>query len=191
MIKSMRKTWITALVALIVSAPAVARPRTIAPPGNSGVSQYVESIPTAAGGRPTSTITPSGGGGGGGRRDRPTSTITQSGGGGGGGRGGSSALSPANQAALVRQGSDGVQAAALARATAPAKTAAASHRGAVTGVRPHAPVAAGSGPSPATALVKALTGSASGGGLGPLLPVILVVSAVGAGLLALRRRRAT
>lgn len=172
MIKSMRKTWITALVALIVSAPAVARPRTIAPPGNSGVSQYVESIPTAAGGRPTSTITPSGGGG-------------------GGGRGGSSALSPANQAALVRQGSDGVQAAALARATAPAKTAAASHRGAVTGVRPHAPVAAGSGPSPATALVKALTGSASGGGLGPLLPVILVVSAVGAGLLALRRRRAT
>jgi len=34
-----------------------------------------------------------------------------------------------------------------------------------------------------------LTGSASSGGLGPLLPGILIVSLLGAGVLALKRRR--
>jgi hypothetical protein len=40
-------------------------------------------------------------------------------------------------------------------------------------------------------LAKSLTGSSSGGGLGSLLPIILVASALGAAALALLRRRMT
>jgi hypothetical protein len=40
-------------------------------------------------------------------------------------------------------------------------------------------------------VVKALTGSASGGGLGPLLPILLIGSLLAAAVLAMVRRRRT
>lgn len=39
-------------------------------------------------------------------------------------------------------------------------------------------------------MLKALTGSSTGG-LGPILPALLIASLVGGGVLALRRRRTT
>src|SRR3974390_1127292 len=48
------------LLCLGLPATAAARLRTIAPPGDSGISQYAEGIPTGAGAAP-----PRGGGGGG------------------------------------------------------------------------------------------------------------------------------
>lgn len=57
---------LSAVLAMGVLAPiAHAKDRTIAPPGNSGVQQYVESVPTASGGRPTGTLQGVGGPGGG------------------------------------------------------------------------------------------------------------------------------
>jgi hypothetical protein len=40
-------------------------------------------------------------------------------------------------------------------------------------------------------VVKALTGSATSGGLGPLLPILLIGSILAAAVLALMRRRRT
>jgi hypothetical protein len=49
----------------------------------------------------------------------------------------------------------------------------------------------GDGPSPATAVIKALTGSGSSGGLGPLLPIILAAAALAVCAVAISRRRRT
>jgi hypothetical protein len=203
----------TLVLALGASMPAQARNLTIAPPGNSGVSQYVESVPTATGGRPTSTIKPGGGsshrsggsggigisGGSGGSSSGGPGTSGGSGGSSSGGNGG--AIAPSVRRTLAAQGPDGSAAAALAQATAPVgpRPAArpggsdagtepggrAEHRSAVSGV------STGAGSSPITALAKAVTGSASGGGLGSLLPAILIISLLGAATLAVLRRRRT
>ena len=53
-----------AVLALPASAAAKGGTTTIAPPGNSGVSQYVETVPTAHGGQPTSSVHKGGGGSG-------------------------------------------------------------------------------------------------------------------------------
>ena len=45
-----------AVLALPAAAAAKGSTTTIAPPGNSGVSQYVETVPTAHGGQPTSSV---------------------------------------------------------------------------------------------------------------------------------------
>jgi len=149
------------LVSLVLPASALAKVRTIAPPGNSGVSQYQEDVPTAKGNRPTNTITPSGGTHGGGSSGGTISTSTLR--------------------ALDKQGAAGRQAAALAQATAPGSAHPSKSGGAN----------ANAGSSPVSSVVKALTGSSSGGGLGPLLPIILIVSLLGAAAIALLRRRAT
>jgi hypothetical protein len=64
----MRRTVVTAVVLalalpLAVASGAVARrqPVTLAPPGNSGVSQYLEVVPTDGGSKPTSTSGAAGG----------------------------------------------------------------------------------------------------------------------------------
>ena len=99
-------------LALLLALPASAEAsKTIAPPGNSGVGQYVETVPTAGGGRPTSTVHP--GGGAVGHPGGPGGTSS------GGGAGGGSAITPSTQHALAAQGPAGVAAAALAEATAP------------------------------------------------------------------------
>ena len=182
----MRALGLGILIILLIPAAAGARVRTVAPPGNSAVNQYVESVPTAGGGRPTGTIHA----------------------GGSAGSGGSGPVAPSTQHALAQQGADGLAAAALARATAPAAGASPSNRasstgsGGTSGAGTHSiPRAGGAGLHPSTgsagggssgvaAVLKTLTGSSSHGGLGLLLPLILIVTAIGSGVFALRRRRA-
>jgi hypothetical protein len=91
-----------------------------------------------------------------------------------------------------------VSAAALALATAP--PVAAAHGGthgssgntAAGSTAANQPLPGTAASSPTSAVLKALTGSSSSGGLGALLPIILIVSALGISALAiLRRRRAT
>jgi hypothetical protein len=93
-----------------------------------------------------------------------------------------------------------VSAAALASATAPigqgAKSGSRPRHGASTpgalnggGENASNANASGGSVSPLVTLVRALTGS-SQSGVGVLLPAILVVLALGGGVLALRRRRA-
>ena len=53
------------------------------------------------------------------------------------------------------------------------------------------PASSAHGSSPLTSVVKAVTGSTSSGGAGPVLPIILVGSLLGAGALALLRRQRT
>jgi len=150
------------LLALAIPASALARApiRTIAPPGVSGVSQYVEDIPTAKG-------------------NRPSASVILGGGKGPGSSSGSSALSPSTQRALDRQGSAGRQAAALVDATAPSATSHSSNE---------AGILDGASTGPTTAVLKAMTGSAAHGGLGVLMPVLMVLIVAGTGVLALRRR---
>jgi hypothetical protein len=156
----MRRAVIGLLVSLTLPASALATTRTIAPPGNSGVSQYQEDVPTAKGNRPSNTIVPGGGG---------TNGPGSSGG----------AVSPSTLRALDKQGSAGRKAAALAEATAPSNAP-----------KPSAS-SQDQGSSPVSSVVKALTGSSSSSGLGPLLPIILIACLLGAAALALLRRRAT
>lgn len=157
-VRRARRTTAAALaVALALALPTTAIARrstgTIAPPGNSAVSQYVEDIPTAKGERPTSTIHPGGGPG------RP-------------GGGASVPLSQGAARALNHRGPDGRGAAAVAEATSPLG---------------HGLGGTGGGSSPFATIVKTATGSS--GGLGALLPILLIVVAIGGGLIALRRRR--
>jgi hypothetical protein len=147
---------------------------TVAPPGNSGVSQYVEDVPTVKGNKPSSTIVVTHNGGGGSGHSGGGSGSGSSGGGAGGsgsGSGGSSSsvsqatISPAVTKKLDRSGKAGQSAAALAHATAPV----------VTKRKPAAskPPAAAS-----TQVLKALEGSAGGGGMGAFLPIFLIASLV-------------
>jgi hypothetical protein len=49
-----RRLWVLALTALVLAVPAVARAGdSNAPPGNSGIDEYLESVPDAGGNRPT------------------------------------------------------------------------------------------------------------------------------------------
>jgi hypothetical protein len=171
------------LVALVLPAAASARAPIVTPPGNSSIGQYIESVPTAKGNRPTATITPGGGGGGSNGTGAPGASA---GGGTGTSAGGASgALTPSATRALGRQGSGGRQVAALARATGSGRS---SSRTGAAGASPRTVQPSDAVPSPASAVVKSLTGT--GGGFDLLLPAILVLIAVVAGVLRLRRRPA-
>ena len=93
-------------LALALAAPAAAQRGTLAPPGNSGVDEYKETIPTSRGNRPTDSVPGGGGGGGGG-------------------------LSQGAQRSLDRLGADGQAVADLAKRPAPPK-AKPGDRGAVS-----------------------------------------------------------
>lgn len=176
-------------LAILLAAPvsAQASVHTIAPPGNSGVGQYLETLPTAGGNQPTNTVHPNaggvGGGAGGGQSGGPPTTGGALGAGGSDGSG--VTIAPATRRALAAQGPTGAAAAALAQATAP-RTA---HPSPAVGRDGAASPSDGS--SPAASVFKALTGSTSGGGLGPLLPIALIGSLLAGGVLALVRRRRT
>jgi hypothetical protein len=160
---------------------------TVVPPGDSGANQYVEVIPTAGGGTPDSGVRPS--------THRSAAAVS------------SSTLST-----LSHQGSAGQQAAALALATAPSTSAstsatpqsrpssgrphaarASSHRAtghsAAPATRPPAPPAppATGAMAPAAAILHTATGT--GGGLGSVLPVLLIALAAGGVGLAIGQRR--
>jgi hypothetical protein len=95
-------------------------------------------------------------------------------------------ITPSTRRALNKQGADGKAAAALVLSTAPAAT----HGQRDTSSNAQPPTSGGS--SALGSLASALTGSATNGGLGSLLPVILVVVLFGtAGMAILRRRRQT
>jgi|GEM_PF-2505748 len=182
-----------ALLAVALPASASAKIVPVIPPGNSGANQYVEVVPTSGGGQPSNSI---GGGSGGG-----------SGGGGGSAGGSGSAVAPSTGAALAKQGSLGLLATVLTRSTAPSGVTGVASSGnthtthqkgshkSSTGV---APVSGpGSGPpsggaphrSAASEVLAALTGSATHGGLGFLLPAILVATLLGIAAFGLRRAR--
>lgn len=132
-----------------------------APPGNSGVSQYIEDVPTASGGKPSSSV-----------------VIPPSGGSGGSGGVGSSSIPASVSQKLDRDGRNGRQADALAKATSGASGS--GH------ARPA--VRAATAP-PSRQVLSALDGSTGGGGLGVLLPVILIGSLVVVSAAGLLRRR--
>jgi hypothetical protein len=165
------------MLALAPAASAHGCTKTLAPPGLSAVSEYVETIPTPCGARPTSTVQP------GEARAR-------------------GALSPSAARALAHSGSAGTAVSALVRATGAspvarptARRSRQSHR------RDGASAPAGSGTSgtggggggsPIVGVLRALTGtgSGSGGGLGPVLLAILIACGIAAaGVVAVRRRR--
>ena len=171
-----------ALAALVLPAGALAKRTTVAPPGNSGISQYLEVVPTAAGPSP-----PGVGGG-------PV----------GGGQGG--VLTDLQRHRLDGSGPNGRTLVTVVDATAPQQPgpAPANRSAAATG-RSGAP-GEGASPAPAgtgttQALPPALTGSraslildavdgSGGGGLGGFLPAFMLVSALAlAGAYAVRRRR--
>jgi len=164
---------LASLLGLSLGSPAAsARRRTVAPPGYSAVSQYVEDVPTAKGGRPTTTIHPGGSGSGG------------SGGSSAGGGHGGVGVSRRTERALLKLGANGASAAAFAGATAPGGSQPPAEG------RRRSSGAATTGSPALASLVNAATGSSSGGGMGAILPVLLLFVALGATALRLRHRRA-
>ena len=165
------------IVAVALPAGASAAGRPLLPQGNSGANQYVESIPTVGGQRPTSSV------------DRRRSASSRE----------SQVLTPSVQSALARQGHAGRETTALAATYAPANRRR-SRRGAVVagggssspgtpaGGTPAGGTPAQSGSSASAMLVRSLTGFSSPG-LGAGLSVILILSALGAGVLRVVRRR--
>ena len=162
------------------SALALADAATAVPQGNSAVSQYLEQVPSAHGGRQV-TATPNAGSG---------NAIGPQGPAGGAGNPAAATGNPAPGTGTIPEstrrvlnslGSVAQADYALAQSTAPHRSSGSS-----------ATVASAGGASPATNLLKALGGSATGGGLGLLLPIALIVILFGAGGIAmLRRRRAS
>jgi hypothetical protein len=186
----MRRSAFALILILALPATAVAKRRVLAPPGNSSVNQYVESIPTAGGSQPTSSVHPHSGGGVGGGSGHSGGSGGSAGSGTTGGTTGGGAISAATQRRLAGHGRDGASAAALALATAPASSGSGNTGTGSSAANPALPRTAAT--SPTSAVLKALTGSSSSGGLGALLPIILIVSALGISAVAiLRRRRAT
>lgn len=202
---TMRRLTIALLLVLAFPAAATAKGhrQSVAPPGISGVQQYVETVPTAHGGQPTSSVHGSSGGPGGG------GGISSGGGGSGSFGSGSGSISPSTQRALASQGAAGRAAAALAAATGPA---AAHHRVGTSGRGGHGSAGGNGGggsngggdlsssassvshatsTSPVSAVFKALTGSSSDGGMGVLLPIILIVCLLVFSTFAIKRRRRT
>ncbi len=194
----MKRFLLSFAIALGVSAPAQATVHNVAPPGNAGVNQYIESIPTDHGNQPTSSVhrksspghsggavggTGSSGGGG--------AAGGSTGSGAAGGSSGSGAPVPVStQRALSSRGADGRAAAALASGTAPRLVPRhTSGRSAASPVPIPAPARVSGGSSALGSLASALTGSASSGGLGALLPVMLIVALLGSAAMAIRRRR--
>jgi hypothetical protein len=149
---------LSALVALVlVAAPPTAAtaqtPQTNAPPGNSAIDEYLETVPGATGDQ------------------RPGTPAAGAGGGG--------VLPPAERARLEKLGPDGKALADAVDATAP------------PAAKPGEKILSGSaeGGSPVSAVLEAVTGSDGGGGMGVLLPVILLASLLGVIALAVLRRR--
>jgi hypothetical protein len=154
---------ITALLALALLAPAGAAaqsPQTNAPPGNSAIDEYLETVPTAGG-----DATP-----------RPPGAAT----------GGEQVLTQAQRAALERQGPDGKALADVVDATAPSRGAV---KGTHAQAEPVASGSHDSGRSPLTSTVSAAFGADDGRGLGVGLPLILLSSLLGVIALAVLRRR--
>ncbi|MGO9957819.1 MAG: hypothetical protein ACLP50_17905 [Solirubrobacteraceae bacterium] len=200
----MKRFAISVVVALAIIAPAAqAKPQRVLPPGNSGASEYVESIPTVAGNRPTSSVHPVvgsvGGGGGGGGGGSGATAGTSTAGTSSAGTIGTGTIGVVTARVMSAEGTAGRSAAALAQATAPSVAASVVDRRHGSGAKSQPttaepPAAAPElsrvqSSSPVGALADALTGSAASGGLGPFVPVLLALGLVGSLAVALTRRR--
>lgn len=159
-----------ALAALLLAAPAVASAQTVnAPPGNSGISQYLEVVPAASGGKPTKAIRKSG--------VTPPAALQRA------GRDGE------RLAAIAAGTSPAPAAEALGQRRA---SHVSSESNAPSGARGEVGEAKGeSGDSSRKALAAAFTGTGTGGsgGLGVPLIVPMLLSAVVVGVMAWGARR--
>lgn len=182
-------------VLLLVPGSAVAAHHgaTIAPPGDSATSQYLETVPAAGGARP------------------PGTGAT-----GASGAPGAGALSNSARQHLLAQGADGSLLAGLVAATAPpvsgagataaggslpgepgivraapgARTgSAASRSGAGRHVAGQDPLSAVTGQSPTSFILAAATGGDGGGGLGIFLPGLLLAAVIAAVVRVISGRR--
>jgi hypothetical protein len=143
------------LVLLAVPAGAAAQaPQTNAPPGNSAIDEYLETVPSASGNQVPSAPGAAGSAG---------------------NRGG---LTPAQRTKLERLGPDGKALANAVDATAPPSATKSSKQ-----------IDGGNGRSPISAVFDAATGSDGGGGMGVVLPIILLASLLGVIALVVLRRR--
>lgn len=155
-------TLLAVLLCLGTAPAALAQTQKVAPPGNSAIDEYVESVPSASGNHPTK---PGGG--------QPAG------------------LSKSSTAALSKLGKDGKAVEQLVAGTGGAVTKP-SQGAKATKTPAGPTIVADSGRSPLAATAHAvLTSSHSdGGGMGILLPAILgaaVLAAIAA--VVLRRRR--
>ena len=165
---SRRTAAIAAALALSAAAPAAAQ--TVAPPGNSGVDQYMEVVPSAKG---------------------PAAPGTQQG-----------ALSSTTQRKLQSQGADGRRLAQIVSTTAPVRPAttktpradrkAAAPKAGAPAVKHAAadrPAPLPRGDSPLASVAKAIGDGSGSGGMGAVLPLLLIVSTTVLAAVALWRRR--
>jgi hypothetical protein len=160
---------IAACVALPASAAAKNHPRYLTPPGNSGITQYSEVVPSAGGNTPTS--------------GHPAAPPSQA--------------PPAARHALAGSGKSRQELLGFVASTAPPAAAKHSSKHGGSGSSPgrHAVSAASaanpSGSSGLASFVKSLAGSGGGsGGMGLILPLILGATLLGAvGAWARRRTR--
>jgi hypothetical protein len=173
MVWTMRRLAASVVCSILLATASVAGAatrQTLAPPGNSGVDQYFETVPGAGGNV--------------GVRPLPASAPTSAAGSGAPGRAASG-----QARALARFGADGRAAAAVAAATRPAgpgRPGSGSGPGSGPGPRGFAPPPKPTGA--ASALLTVLGGSDQGG-LGIAFPLVLAGALAGAVLvLALRRR---
>lgn len=155
-------------IVLALGAPPAAAQQSNAPPGNSGIDQYLETVPDSTGSRPTR------------RGDGADPAV------------GAPVLTNAQRRSLSAHGEDGRAALALAERYGVQRRERRDNRRPVDG---GAGVAGGtsaetsSGRSAIDSLVRAVVPSSDSGGLGPLLPTILVATTTLAVCAAVTRRR--
>jgi hypothetical protein len=156
-------TALAVLALLLPSAAAAQAPETNAPPGNSAIDEYLETVPAATGNA---------------RPRRP----------GQGGRTG--ALTASQRQALDQLGPDGRELVAVVDATgsAPAPRAPGGSGGSAAAPAT-GQVAGAQARSPMRAALAAAVGPSDGEGMGALLPVILLASLLGVMAIAVARRR--
>ena len=177
----MTRLVLAVLAALLLALPATAGAQgdKNAPPGNSAIDEYLETVPDASGNKPPR------------RPEDPAPAAT--------------ALPPEQRVALEKEGPDGKALADLVEATAPPSPAPdPEHAAEKSGSgRPGAAATAAAAnpnaraildaedraPSPLQATLAATVGANDGGGLGIFFPIILVASLLGMVALAIRRRR--
>lgn len=164
-------------LALLSPGASAAAQEVNAPPGNAGIDQYLETVPSSEG------ETPSGG-------VKTPQTGDQG-----------PVLTPRQRRALAAQGPDGVAAATLAERYGVERSArgtgASTASGATVG-RQVAPDDRGGGDvgpaesrSTLEAVAESLSPSGSAGGMGPALPVLLLITAALGVMGVVLRRRAS
>ena len=156
-----RASLVAMAVLFLYGSPAHALTR-VAPPGNSGASQYQEDVPSAGGGVPVTNL--------------PSTTIAPQ------------VLPPSVVTQLDHSGTTGRAVAALANRTAPVAVGVnGSHSGAGAPATPNE----GRASSPASQIEDAVV-VGGGGGLGLLLPLALagsLIVAVAVAIVLARRNR--